>query len=538
VAAISVFVKEIDVTWKQLRSLRNALAPISFLPPEVLAQVFHFLWLEDPPRFEEHYLGWIRATHVCRLWRRVALGDSLLWTRIADTLNNTGWVSEMLTRARNAPLNIDIKHDLKRGPKWFFMFSPHLSRTRKLRIKFLHSTQLLWQLDNVRSFCSQEAPALEHFELRGLKAPLTISLELGGTTLFRGQAPRLRTLSLYDAFIPWSLIPRGQLTQLEIVLVYDESKYSDPPHGDLNQLIDLLVNCPELEVLALGNCLPSRLTQFPHGQIIPLPCLSRLRLVGSSSRMTSLFNMLKVPSSITLHLRCTFENSSHDDHRLLSAVSTHFRSPSPVEFKKLSVTTVGLFLELNASTSFSTSRINQSQEFESHTDDNDNKFVLRFVHLPNHDIIKRVFEILPISNLEFLSISSLDAATASVNWVEVLKRCTKVSAMQIIGIGTCSLVRGITTTSTPAHMHAPIFPNLTSLTLKKLDFTEIEQPSRALFDVLQKGLRQRMVAFLCIEECSISAKRAKALKKLVQKFHWDEEAKFDNYDSGSDEPAS
>lgn len=136
VAAISVFVKEIDVTWKQLRSLRNALAPISFLPPEVLAQVFHFLWLEDPPRFEEHYSGCIRATHVCRLWRRVALGDSLLWTRIADTLNNTGWVSEMLTRARNAPLNIDIKHGLKRGPKWFFMLSPHLSRTRKLRINF------------------------------------------------------------------------------------------------------------------------------------------------------------------------------------------------------------------------------------------------------------------------------------------------------------------------------------------------------------------------------------------------------------------
>lgn len=256
--------------------------------------------------------------------------------------------------------------------------------------------------------------------------------------------------------------------------------------------------------------------------------------------MTSLFNVLKVPSSITLHLRCTFKSSSsHNDHRLLlSAVSTHFQSPSPVEFKKLSVTTVGLFLELNALTSFSTWRINQSQEFESHMDDDDNKFVLRFGHLPDHDIIKRVFEILPISNLEFLSISSLDAATASVNWVEVLKRSTKVSAMQTIGIGTCSLVRGLTTTSTPAHIHSPIFPNLTSLTLKKLDFTEIEQPSRALFDVLQKGLRQRMVAFLCIEECSISAKRAKALKRLVQEFHWDEEAKFDSYDSGSDEPAS
>ncbi|KAH9978415.1 hypothetical protein BJV77DRAFT_1050934, partial [Russula vinacea] len=37
---------------------RNTLAPISVLPPEVLARVFHFLVSND-----NH---WIKATHVCR----------------------------------------------------------------------------------------------------------------------------------------------------------------------------------------------------------------------------------------------------------------------------------------------------------------------------------------------------------------------------------------------------------------------------------------------------------------------------------------
>jgi hypothetical protein len=85
--------------------------------------------------------------------------------------------------------------------------------------------------------------------------------------LFKGGAPRLRTFSLDRVVIPWSLIPRGQLTQLKIVCL-NEDAYSP---GDLSQLIDLLVNCPVLEILALDFCLPSQLTEFPHGRMIDPP---------------------------------------------------------------------------------------------------------------------------------------------------------------------------------------------------------------------------------------------------------------------------
>jgi F-box-like len=83
---------------------RNALAPISVLPPEVLARVFYFLLVfENPTYFGERNLGWIRATHVCRYWREVALDDSSLWATIWGASTNTELISEMLTRAKNAP---------------------------------------------------------------------------------------------------------------------------------------------------------------------------------------------------------------------------------------------------------------------------------------------------------------------------------------------------------------------------------------------------------------------------------------------------
>lgn len=549
--------KDIDAAMQLLRTLHNSLAPISLLPPEVLARVFHFLSLEEPPFSGKQELGWIRATHVCQHWRQVALDDSSLWARISGMPTNIELLSEMLARARNAPLDIDIDLDGTPYPELILlMFPPHLSHTHKLS---LHAATSLY-LDSFRDIYIQEAPSLEHFELESDTSPI-IFRELGGTTLFKGKAPRLRTLTLFQVFIPWALIPRGQLTQLEITLVDEISIKDFSWHGNLNQLIDLLVNCPELEVLILDACLPPLLTHFPCGQTIHLPHLSRLRLGGSSYRITNLLTMLKIPSSTTLQLYCTSENDlTYNDHFLLPVVSAHLQSSAdapPIEFKNLAVnlSCTGRLLEVTASTSLP---IPQSQDLEKAVDEEE--FVLSFDGLPVHghgmDLIERVCEILPISNLEFLSISA-PVRVDPLNWVELFRRCTKITTMQTIGRGTSGLVRALTspkvkntrrdwkwkrmrcdnrgrTLAQPAASHtpAPIFPKLTFLSLKRLDFAENEQPSGILFDIVQKGLRQRSVGhrsplrMLCIDDCTISAKRANALQRLVQKFHWDEKRHF------------
>ena len=549
---------------------RNGFTPISLLPPEVLARVFHFLVLEDPPCSPEWDRGWMRVTQVCRFWRQVAQGDSSLWATISWRLNptNTELISEMLDRSRDAPLDIDLDFGFDfviYGPRCrevLLMFPPHLPRIRKLRLYNLSTSYF----DILQRIYGREAPALEHFELgfsinSDSESPVVFQ-DLGDTTLFEGRAPRLRTLSLSHILVKWSRFPLVQLTQLKIAPFEEVPTIYIPPaveFGDLTQFIDLLVNCPGLETLSLEHCLPSQLAQLSHGQTIHLPCLSRLCLGGPSSRIMNLMKMLDLPSLTTLHLHCISEDSfTHDDRLLLPVVAAKLKSSAPVEFQKLSVTlTLKMTASFNvtASTTLPSSRSPQSEYIKADMD-GDAEFILSFDGPRGNfsDLLKGVCKMLSISNLRFLSISSYYFG-GLVNWAELFEGCTKVTTLQIIGLGTSSFVRALTapeatnanpnkegkqkrpddrdstlaqpvgSTASPADAH--IFPKLMFLSLKGLDFTEEYAPAGILFDVVKRGLLQRRAAYneplkmLRIDDCTIIAWRAEVLQKLVQKFHWD-----------------
>jgi hypothetical protein len=578
-AALSAVDKEVDATRQLLHSLltrRNALALISLLPPEILARVFHFLALEEPPHSGTRNFGWIRTTHVCRHWRQVALDDSSLWARISgvSTKWNTAWISEMLARARNAPLEINIDLAEIPSPDLILMFTPHLSHTRALRLHNLPSPEHVGEIFN------REAPALERFEL-GLCVAFPITFrDLGGTTLFKGQAPNLRAFYISQVRVPWSFIPHGQLTELKIILLDEISTANAPSFGDAGQFIgdagqfiDLLANCPALEILVLELCLPHDLSQSSRGRTVHLPRLSRLCVGGSSSRVTSLLKMLRLPSSTTLHLRCVSENGfPHINYQILPVVSAHFQTSVPVEFKSLRVT-LGRLFDIVASTSLPPSAVQSPRDIEVDMH-GEADFVLSFDGLPefglDHDkeILERACKMLPISNLEFLSISALDTFS-SVDWTELFKRCTNLTTIQAIGRGTSGFIRGLTPPNTKkgkkkkcddsgtSAIPAPgpiVFPKLTSLLLENLDFTAIKSHSGVLYDVLANGLRQRSSTYnvpvrkICVDRCVIPAKRASALKRLVTEFRWDGEEglinafdefdDFGDYDSDFNEPGA
>src|SRR5712691_184935 len=136
VAAIATVDKGIDSAREFVRSLltrRNALVPISLLPPEILAWIFHLLVHDEWPLSGLRNLGWIEVTHVCRHWRQVALDNSSLWARIWCLPANPKWISEILARAKNAPLDIEL-NDISLNPEAFLMIPPHISHTRQLRL--------------------------------------------------------------------------------------------------------------------------------------------------------------------------------------------------------------------------------------------------------------------------------------------------------------------------------------------------------------------------------------------------------------------
>ena len=556
-AAISAADKEVEATRQLLRSQltrRNALAPISILPPEILARVFHALALQEPPCDVKQRLGWIRTTHVCRHWRQVALDDSSLWARISGIGSDldTALISEMLTRARRAPLEIDICI-MNAIPNPMHMFAPHLSHTRALRLHGLKGSDS--ECASVRTIFNRKAPVLEHFELAfDVGHPITVQ-ELGGKKSFKGQAPKLRSFRISQVCVPWSSIPRGQLTQLAIILRADLFE-EIPSLGSGRQFIDLLVNCPALETLALDLCLPNDLSESSRGRTVHLPRLSRLCVGDSTSGVTDLLKMLKSASITALHMRCLSNMvSSFNDYHILPAISAQFQTSVLVEFKSLKVTLshTGDLLDIAASASLHPSIAQSSGDSEADVD-GEAEFLLSFGGLCQEVHARKILEwackMLPVSNLEFLSIIAPDSAS-SVDWAELFKGCTNVTTIEATGRGTSNFVRALTPPnkkkgkrkkrdgSSSSAVPAPgpiIFPNLKSLLLQSLDFTENKSNSGIFYEVLANGLRQRTSTYnvpikkVCVDRCVIPANRANALKRLVTDFRWDGEEGLDAFD--------
>ncbi|KAI0284457.1 hypothetical protein BC826DRAFT_1109733 [Russula brevipes] len=428
-AALSEIDDQIDIAKRLARSLlmhRNAFAPIFVLPPELLLRIFHAHALAEPPwrsATQTQKLGWIRVTHVCRHWRHVALNDPLLWAKISGFPTSTEWISETLDRAGNALLVVDLSG--APGAGTLSMFSSHFSHTREFRLRALSRRHAY----GIREICDQEAPALEHFELElAIASPIAVQ-KLVRTTFFKGHAPKLRTFSLSQVAIPWSSIPlpRGQLTQLKITLI-DETP--TPMVGDSKQLVDLLIDCPALEILVLEFCLPSELMQFSHGKTIHLPRLSRLCIGGSSSRVAGLLNMLRPASSTTLHLCCIPEITlPHSVYLILPLVSVQFHDPAPVEFKsfRIILNYSEPSMAIIASTSYTTLKMCPSDVSEGSTD-GDVELALSFegLRMRRHwaDILERACSTLPISNLEFLSICAPHVIPVA-NWGGLFQRCTE-----------------------------------------------------------------------------------------------------------------
>ncbi|KAI0290883.1 hypothetical protein BC826DRAFT_517578 [Russula brevipes] len=373
--------------------------------------------VREPSRYEQNSFRWISLTHVCRHWRQVALDDSSLWARISGYQVSTAWVSEALARARNAPLTIDMLGSP--NPETLAMFPAHFAHTREFRFH-----NLAHHLDDViRMICNLEAPALEHFELT-FRADFPVTfLE---TPFFNGMAPKLRTFSLSRVRVPWSFIPRGQLTQLKITH-FDERTVADRPSlGDSKSLIDLLINCPVLETLVLEFCLPHSTTRPSDVQEIYLPRLSSLSLVGSSSCVANLFKLLKLPLSATLRMRCISENTAtHNDHHLLPLVSAHFHNPASVEMKSFRVTLNHMERSISFAAYTYLPRLTDYPFYVFEPDVNGEATLsLSFESLPDaengEDILGRVCSTLPISNIEFLSISAPDVVRP-VNWGELFQ---------------------------------------------------------------------------------------------------------------------
>ncbi|TFK65328.1 hypothetical protein BDN72DRAFT_845659 [Pluteus cervinus] len=265
-AKIDQAILTLQLRISDLRTQRNALAPISSLPEDVLAEVFQST--NDGLSTTCNSYRAFLVSWVCRLWRKVAVRSQRLWNYI-DT-PNPRLARLCLQRAPFLQLEFQLHH-LNPSPsltKLFGIIMPELKRTSTLSLRAKDSRPLLY-LDE---FATYPAPTLHSVSLKGVQLP-------EDTWKYPGIPPALRSLSLSKCRFHWDAPIFGAgLTSLIITLP------SSPM--SLSGFLNMLRHVTGLQTLHLANVFKSvSSSNSPLQRLaVHLPALTSFALSGCSTR--------------------------------------------------------------------------------------------------------------------------------------------------------------------------------------------------------------------------------------------------------------
>jgi hypothetical protein len=314
----------LEKTTRALKLRRNALAPISRLPPETIAIIFSFLSL--PREYvrlltgdKQDILAWLRVSHVCHRWREIALNQPRFWSRIDFTTLTSAGATEVLSRSKMAPLELEanlsgVRWEGDRIDAFGKQLSSHLSHTSRLNI-----TADFADLQTIIGQLASPAPALEWLSfiiddeghLR-MGTPSNASIPpsfLGGT------APRLSRLQLDHCDIRWTSPVFKSLRILEIQMLSQLARPS------LEEWLDAMEQMLQLETLVVNHATPKAptvSTPLPEPtRVITHPSLTQLNLAASASDCAVALAHLILPALIRIRVDVTSELASADDVRAL-----------------------------------------------------------------------------------------------------------------------------------------------------------------------------------------------------------------------------
>ena len=306
----------------------NGPAPIYSLPTEVIAAIFLLVRSSGRPDF--------RVAHVCRRWREIALDHPLFWSHLDLTTVTPAGATEILTRARMAPLYLEAKvpvvfpWDDARFVAFLKELQTHLSHIYHLKISAVPH-YLIRTLVGLKS----PAPTLAHLSLSVERYPSSTRLSHLSVpdTLFDLTTPKLSSLELRNCSINWkSPLLRG-LKNLIIKL-----SFSATP--SLTNWLDALEEMPQLKKLVLHSASPSDL-RFPFRveRTITLPFLTRLDISASDQDCGLALAHLVLPSLTSLFVTAMSNHPTVDSvQEMLPYVVQHAQGPQdPYPLRSVSV---------------------------------------------------------------------------------------------------------------------------------------------------------------------------------------------------------
>ena len=353
--AIDAEIRSLEESIRALKCRRNALAPISSLPTEVIIVIFSYLRLPStspfsslptqlttdlfsslplpgtPPlgrRPDHRPLDWLHAAQVFHQWREIALDDLVFWSHV-DFPNFTG-AAEILARAKIMPLDLEASDagGSSRDDAWRRAFEKelqaHVSNICHLGITG-ESSNLRRTFDGLTS----PAPTLEYLSLSKfsrtqyytyLQVPVP-------DTLFDGTTPRLSCLEIHGCAISWNSPLLKGLRYLEIC---KPDMYARP---SLEVWLDALDEMPQLTRLVLHEASPNA-PPFPFDieRAVTLPSLTHLDIYATVRECALALAHLALPSLAKLCLTVeTYDTTGYDVQNMFPYVARHADGPQDTQ---------------------------------------------------------------------------------------------------------------------------------------------------------------------------------------------------------------
>ena len=293
----------------KLRRVASAIVPPKKLPPELLRTIFSYLrpgyrhgWIEGSSL---PYANLLAASHVCRIWREVAVSATELWT---DIILGAGYASVgaeiamtllCVHRSGVRPLDFIYTSLSSIDPPDVADAVPDRCRLRSV-VSWYGGDSSVEDLANFL----MPASRLEYLEIDGDgESPLP--------TLFSGPPRCLRELVLLKC-TPWPNNQFGSLTLLNLL-------GQDRIEVDISSLLGTLRCSPHLEELLLENRFhPGAESEYPEHRTTAIPLHSLKRLY-----------ICRLPPGATRHLLGALDLLPNGISMRFSNIPTEFGGTFP-----------------------------------------------------------------------------------------------------------------------------------------------------------------------------------------------------------------
>lgn len=462
---IDAFLVRLEETRRRLRSARNAFLPVSQLPVEVLSSIF--LYVIDSPKDcfstpHTTHLRWV--TDVCRHWRAVALGYSLLWTRIEVSGVHPSWTAEMLRRSKRSTIYFNAS--LFDAPRYAIEAS-QLVLAQADRIGEIHLSGDNKILETLLGPVIGKASRLKSLIVvnAGWKAGANI-VRLH-SSLFEGGAPQLEQIDLQKCSVPWGAPLLRSCPRVRTFSV-EGTDSNRPP---LPQLLGILDCMPRLNTLRLENVVPtSHNGGLPDDYVIPLNNLRQLILSGPTPDVTSLLTHLSFPPTTSMSLRCISSEKLEDLPFLIAVLSSRLSTlASNLPAHAFHISCDAVQLSMYAKTN---NRISDDESLWDVADPGSISLSLIAgpEHLHTSDTLRTVAEAFVLKDVESLLVDDQEGLLDAESTCKLLARMPDLVTIHARHDAAACIVSALSTVSDKKAEHRSVLaPHLETLILEEVD---------------------------------------------------------------------